>query len=173
MHGETQPVRVVDSILMEMDQEAETTRRLFKIIPNDKLSWRPHPKAMSLGELALHIATIPGSIAELGRNDTHEVNQIPSPEEATSREQILAAFAQKLEQGKAIVAATSDADAMANWTLTKDGNTLMAMPRIAFWRTILLNHNYHHRGQLSTFLRELDIELPSIYEPSADFNPFA
>lgn len=128
---------------------------------------------MSLGELAMHIATIPAGIAELGKNDSHEVNQIPSPEEATSRSQVLATFAQSLEHGKAIVDATSDAEAMAEWKLTKEGNTLMAMPRMAFWRAILLNHNYHHRGQLSTYLRELDVELPSIYGPSADTNPFA
>ena len=173
MQAKTQRMRIADSILMEMDQEAETTKRLFNIIPDDKLGWRPHPKAMSLGELAMHIATIPGAIAELGKNDSHEVNQIPSPEEATSREQIQTAFAESLDHGKAIVGATSDAEAMAEWSLTKEGNTLMSMPRTAFWRTILLNHNYHHRGQLSTYLRELDIELPSIYGPSADFNPFA
>jgi len=173
MQAEQRQMRIVDPILAEMDQEAETTRRLFAVIPEDKLSWRPHPKAMTLGELALHIATIPGSIAELGKNDIHEVNQIPTPVEATSVEQIKAAFAESLEAGKAIVGATSDADAMAEWKLTKDGNTLMGMPRMAFWRAILLNHNYHHRGQLSTYLRELDVPLPSIYGPSADTNPFA
>lgn len=173
MQAETRQMRIVDPILMEMDQEAETTKRLFNVIPEDKLSWRPHPKAMSLGELAMHIATIPGSIAELGKNDIFEMAEIPSPEEATSRQQILDAFAESLEQGKAIVGATSDAAALTEWKLTKNGNTLMAFPRVAFWRTILLNHNYHHRGQLSTYLRELDVALPSIYGPSADVNPFA
>lgn len=172
MQAETRQTRIADSILLEMDQEAETTKRLFNIIPEDKLSWRPHPKAMSLGELAMHIATIPG-IAELAKTDTHEFSQIPSPEEATSREQIQAAFVQSLEHGKSIVNATSDAEALAEWKLTKEGNAIMAMPRMAFWRTILLNHNYHHRGQLSTYLRELDVELPSIYGPSADSSPFA
>lgn len=173
MQTETQCMQIAHSILMEMDQEAETTKRLFNVIPEDKLSWRPHPKAMSLGELAMHIATLPAGIAELGKNDEQPLTEIPSPEEATSREQIQAAFAQSLEHGKSIVNATSDAEAMAEWKLTKDGNTIMAMPRIAFWRALLLNHNYHHRGQLSTYLRELDVELPSIYGPSADVNPFA
>ncbi len=166
-------MRIVDSILVEMDQEAETTKRLFNVIPEDKLSLSPHPKATSLGELAMHIATIPGAINEMGRNDVFEMTQIPPPEEATSREQINAVFAESLAHGKAIFDATTDAEAMAEWKLNKDGNTLMAMPRIAFWRTVLLNHNYHHRGQLSTYLRELDIALPSIYGPSADTNPFA
>ena len=173
MQAETQRMRIADGVLMEMEQEAETTRRLFNVIPDDKLSWRPHPKAMSLGELAMHVATIPGAIAELGRNDSHEAGPIPGPEEATSRAQIIATFAESLAAGKAIVGGTDDVRAMAEWSLTKERRTLMSMPRAAFWRMILLNHNYHHRGQLSTYLRELDVELPSIYGPSADTNPFA
>lgn len=82
-------------------------------------------------------------------------------------------FNESLEKAKSIVAATDDAQVMAEWKLTKDGNTILAMPRIALWRSILLNHNYHHRGQLSTYLRTLDVPLPSIYGPSADVNPFA
>ena len=172
MQAETRQTRIADSILMEMDQEAETTRRLFEVIPDDKLSWRPHPKARSLGELAMHVATIPGSVAELAELDEKEAGTFPVDPEATSRAQILAVFAESLEKGKSIVASADDARAMAEWRLTKDGATLLAMPRAAFWRAILLNHNYHHRGQLSAYLRELDVELPSIYGPSADVNPF-
>lgn len=166
-------MRIVDPVLTEMVQEAEITKRLFNMIPEDKLGWRPHSKAMSLGQLAMDIETIPGSIAELGKDDIFEMTEIPRPDEATSREQIEAAFAESLAHGKSIVNSTNDAEAMAEWKLTKDGSTLMAMPRIAFWRSILLNHNYHDRGQLSTYLRELDVKLPSIYGPSADTNPFA
>ncbi len=158
---------------MEMDQEAETTKRLLDIIPEDKLSWRPHPKARSLGELAMHVATLQGGVAELAQQDSVEMPEFPPDPEATSRAQILAAFAESLKKAKEIVASTDDARAMAEWKLTRDGATLMALPRIGFWRAILLNHNYHHRGQLSTYLRELDVPLPSIYGPSADVHPFA
>lgn len=173
MQAETKQVRIADSIVMELDQEAETTRRLFNVIPEDKLSWRPHPKARSLGELAMHIATIPGSVAEIAQLDSKEAGTFPPDVEATSRAQILEAFAESLKKGKDIVASTDDARATAEWKLTKDGQTLMAMPRMGFWRAILLNHNYHHRGQLSAYLRELDVEMPSVYGPSADTNPFA
>lgn len=172
MKAETKQVRIVDPILMEMDQEAETTKRLFDVIPEDKLSWRPHPKARSLGELAMHIATLPG-VAAIAELDSKEAGTFPPEVEATSRAQILTAFAESLKTAKGIVEATDDARAMAEWRLTKDGQTLLSMPRIGFWRSILLNHNYHHRGQLSAYLRELDVELPSIYGPSADTNPFA
>lgn len=173
MQAETKLVRIADSIVMELDQEAETTRRLFNVIPEDKLSWRPHPKARSLGELAMHIATIPGNVAEIAQLDSKEAGTFPPDIEATSRAQILEAFAESLKKGKDIVASNDDARATAEWKLTKDGQTIMAMPRIGFWRAILLNHNYHHRGQLSAYLRELDVEMPSVYGPSADTDPFA
>ena len=173
MQAETKQMRIVDPILMELDQEAEITKRLLDIIPEDKLSWRPHPKAKSLGELAMHIAWLQGGVAELTQEDTVELPNFPPDPEATSRAQILETFAEGLKKAKDIVASTDNAGAMAEYKITKDGQTLMALPRIAFWRAILLNHNYHHRGQLSTYLRTLDVPLPSIYGPSADTNPFA
>ena len=173
MQAETRQMRISDSIVMEMDQEAETTKRLFNVIPEDKLEWRPHPKARSLGELAMHVAMIAGSVAEIAEMDTKEAGDFPVDPVATSRAELLEAFAESLKKGKDIVASTDDARATAEWKLVKDGKTLLAMPRAAFWRSILLNHYYHHRGQLSAYLRELDVELPSIYGPSADTNPFA
>jgi uncharacterized damage-inducible protein DinB len=173
MQAETKQMRLVDPILMELDQEAEITKRLLDIVPEDKLGWRPHPKARSLGELAMHIATLQGGVAEIGQLDSKEAGTFPTDPEATSRAQLLEAFAASLKKAKDIVASTDDARAMTEWKLTKDGQTVMAVPRIGFWRAILLNHNYHHRGQLSAYLRELNIPLPSIYGPSADTNPFA
>ena len=173
MQAETKQTRLADPILMELDQEAEITKRLLDIIPEDKLSWRPHPKAKSLGELAMHIASLQGGVAELSQADSFEVTDFQPEAEATNRAQILAAFTESLKKAKEIVASTDDARAISEWKLTKDGTTLIAMRRTELWRSILLNHNYHHRGQLSTYLRQLDIPLPSIYGPSADTNPFA
>jgi uncharacterized damage-inducible protein DinB len=173
MQAERKQMRLVDAILMELDQEADITKRLFEVIPEDKLSWRPHPKARSLGELAMHIATLQGGVAELSQPDTVEIPDFASDPEATSRAEILAVFAESLKKAKDVVASTDDARALTEFTITKNGKTLMAVPRIGFWRSILLNHKYHHRGQLAAYLRELDVELPSIYGPSADTNPFA
>jgi uncharacterized damage-inducible protein DinB len=173
MQVEAKQMRLVDPILMELDQEAEITKRLFDIIPEDKLSWRPHPKAKSLGELAMHIAWLQGGVAELTQEDTVELPDFRPDPEATSRAQILETFAAGLKKAKDIVSSIDDAGAVAEYKITKNGQTLMAVPRIGFWRAILLNHNYHHRGQLSTYLRTLDVPLPSIYGPSADTNPFA
>ena len=172
MQTEPKKTRIVDPILMELDQEAETTKKLLEIVPEDKLSWRPHPRARSLGELAMHVATLQGGVAELAHSETVELPEFPPDPEATSGAELLEAFAESLKKAKQIVAATDDAGALAEYKITKDGDTVLAMPRILFWRSILLNHNYHHRGQLSVYLRQLDVALPSIYGPSADTNPF-
>ena len=120
----------------------------------------------------MHLATLQGNVAEIGQLDTKETGTFPTDSQPNSRTQILESFAENLKKAKDIVASTDNARAVAEWRLTKDGATIMSMPRIGFWRAILLNHNYHHRGQLSVYLRELDVPLPSIYGPSADTNPF-
>src|SRR6478672_2284428 len=108
MQAETRRSRIADPFLMEMDQEAEITKRLLDIIPEDKLSFRPHPKAKSLGELAMHIATLQGTVAELGQLDSKEAGDFPPDVEATNRVQIVEAFAESLKKAKEIVGATDD-----------------------------------------------------------------
>ena len=171
MQAQTAQQRLVDPILAELDQEAEATRRLLEIVPDDKLSWRPHPKAMTLGQLALHIARTQGGVAEGTLNDTAERPLFIHPE-AETRDEIVATFDESLKKAKEIVSATSDERALEEWKIVDGDTVVLAMPRIAFWRTVMLNHVYHHRGQLSTYLRQLDIPLPSIYGPSADVNAF-
>jgi len=173
MQTETKQVSFADEVVAEMEQEAVTTKRLFEILPEDKLDWRPHPKAKSLAELAMHVARIPGAVAELGNRQSAQASDIKPDPTPTSRAEILETFAASLKTAKDIVRSTSAADIYSDWALMDgDKQLLITMSRKAFWRTVLLNHNYHHRGQLSTYLRQLDIPLPSIYGPSADTNPF-
>ncbi len=164
-------MRLADSILMEIDQEAQTTKRVLDRIPEDKLSWKPHPKAFSLGQLALHIASVPGSVAAAAVPDSMEVPNFSQPE-AKSRQEVLDTFSKSLGSAKDALKNMDDARLTSTWSLTKKGKVLMSVPRIAFIRSILMNHNYHHRGQLSVYLRMLDVPVPSIYGPSADENPF-
>jgi uncharacterized damage-inducible protein DinB len=165
-------MRLVDSILMELDQEAQTTKRVLDRIPNDKLAWKPHPKSFSLGQLALHIASAPGSIAAAVVPDTVEVTNFSRPE-PKNRQEVLDTFAESLESAKNTLKKMEDNQLMSSWSLTKNGRVLMSVPRIGFIRSIMMNHIYHHRGQLSVYLRLLDVPVPSIYGPSADENPFA
>jgi uncharacterized damage-inducible protein DinB len=163
---------IVDSILMELNQEAATTRRVLERVPEKSLGWKPHPKSMSLGQLALHVATTPGGVARMVTGDAVELPQFTQPA-ATSTAELLAAFDSGIAQAKATLAAMDDARLMAPWSLKKGAQTLFTMPRLGVIRSIMLNHWYHHRGQLSVYLRSLDVPLPSIYGPSADENPFA
>ncbi len=165
-------MRLVDSILMELEQEAQTTKRVLDRIPGDKLAWKPHPKSYSLGQLALHIASVPGSVAAAVVPDSMEVPNFSQPE-PKSRQEVLDTFSKSLESAKDTLKKMDDARLTSVWRLTKNGKVLMSVPRIGFIRSILMNHNYHHRGQLSVYLRMLDVPVPSIYGPSADENPFA
>jgi uncharacterized damage-inducible protein DinB len=165
-------MNIRDSILTELDQEAQTTKRVLDRVPEDKLSWKPHKKAFSLGQLALHIAILPGSVVSVASPDSVEAPNFSHPE-AKSRKEVLDTFSKSLETAKEGLNKMDDARLMSTWNLTRNGKVVLSMPRIAFLRSILLNHNYHHRGQLSVYLRILDVPVPSIYGPSADENPFA
>jgi uncharacterized damage-inducible protein DinB len=165
-------MRIVDSILMELDQEAQTTKRVLDRIPEDKLAWKPHPKSFSLGQLALHIASVPGRVAAAAVPDSMEAPSFSQPE-PKSRQEVLDTFSSSLENAKDTLNKMDDARIMSMWSLTKNGKVLMSVPRIGFVRSILMNHNYHHRGQLSVYLRMLGVPVPSIYGPSADETPFA
>jgi uncharacterized damage-inducible protein DinB len=165
-------MRLVDPILMELAQEAPATRRVLERVPADRLDWRPHPKSMSLGQLALHVATIPGAIAELVREDTFELGAFTQPA-ATTTQELLDALDNSMRNATELVGGIDDARALALWRATKEGKEMLAIPRIGVLRAIMLNHWYHHRGQLCVYLRFLDVPLPSVYGPSADENPFA
>lgn len=165
-------MRLADTIVAELDQEAQTTKRVLEKIPENKLGWKPHPKSFSLGQLALHIAAVPGGIASAIVPDTMEVPKF-SQGEAKSRQEILDTFSKSLATAKDTIRSMDDAKLGATWSLMRDGKAVMSMPRAAVVRSIMMNHVYHHRGQLSVYLRMLDVPLPSIYGPSADENPFA
>ena len=164
---------IVDGLLAELEQEATTTRRVLERVPEGHLSWKPHPKSMSLGQLALHIATVPGNVAELAAMDT-----IPEPPafvqpEAGSTAELVPALTASVAKARQQLGGFNDAAMSATWRLVSGEREVLAMPRSAFARAIMLNHWYHHRGQLLVYLRLLDLPVPSVYGPTADENPFA
>ncbi len=165
-------MKLAESILTELDQEAQTTKRVLDRIPDDKLAWKPHPKSFSLGQLALHIASVPGSVTAIVMQDSVEAPNFTQPE-PKSRQEVLDTFSRSLETAKGNLKKMDDARLASTWSLTRGGKVVMSAPRIGFLRSVLLNHVYHHRGQLSVYLRMLDVPVPSIYGPSADENPFA
>ena len=166
---------LTEAFIQEFEQESATTRRVLERVPTDRLTWKPHPKSMSVGALALHVAMSPSFIAEWALQDAVVMpgNMESSPEPKSTAE-VLATHDEGVAKTKAALTKIGDAGMQKDWKLTTpDGKTIFGMPKVALVRTIVLNHVYHHRGQLSVYLRLLDVPVPSIYGPSADENPFA
>jgi uncharacterized damage-inducible protein DinB len=164
---------ICEAMLAEMIEEAHATRRLFERVPEDKLSWKPHPKSRSLGQLALHIAQIPGNVSAMAAQDVAELPSSRDEPEAKSRHHLLQTLDQGLGAAKEILSRMDDQRLLESWSMRQGGKVLMTVPRAGILRSALLNHYYHHRGQLSVYLRLLAVPLPPIYGPSADENPFA
>jgi len=165
---------LIDSMLQELEQEAVTTRRVLERVPDQRLSWRPHPKARTLGALAMHVATVPGAVAQLGcRPSPAQLPQFADEPAPKSAAELVPALDRSLATVKSLLGQMDDATVTATWRLMNGDRELFAIPRIAFLRSVMLNHWYHHRGQLTAYLRELDVPIPSIYGPSGDEQPFA
>ncbi len=159
--------------LQELAMEAATTRRVLERVPESSLAWRPHTKSMSLGQLALHVATLPQQLSDFVANDSLDVSAAAgAPPSAARHGALMVAFDESIAHARRYLESLSDAHAMAMWTLKKGETALFAAPRVGVIRSFLFNHWYHHRGQLVVYLRLLDVPVPSVYGPSADENPF-
>jgi uncharacterized damage-inducible protein DinB len=166
-------IKMLEPMNGEIEQEAATTRRVLERVPADKLTWKPHPRSMTLGQLAMHVATIPGDISRIAQVDDFEVNPANfNPPVPKNSEEILAALDASVHTAQEYLCAVTESRALGTWRAKANGKEVMAMPRVAMLRSIMLNHWYHHRGQLSVYLRLLEIPVPMIYGPSADENPF-
>jgi uncharacterized damage-inducible protein DinB len=167
-------IKMLEPMVGEIQQEAATTRRVLERVPADKLSWKPHPKSMTIGQLALHIAQIPASICQLAQVDEFDVSNANfDPPTPSGMEEIFTALDTGVKAAEEYFAGINEATALGNWRLKAGPKEVFAMPRVALLRSILLNHWYHHRGQMSVYLRLLDVPVPVIYGRSADENPFA
>jgi predicted dithiol-disulfide oxidoreductase (DUF899 family)/uncharacterized damage-inducible protein DinB len=169
--GEEAPAtRMLDPILAEFREEAGVTRRILERVPADKLTWRPHPKSMSLGQLAIHIAMVPGRVATMAQGDGFDVSQGQfEPPQPADLQEIRTTFEESVREAeKQLIEA-----AQGSFTLKHHDKELFTQPRIGILRSIILNHWYHHRGQLSVYLRLLEVPVPITYGRSADENPFA
>jgi uncharacterized damage-inducible protein DinB len=165
---------MLDPMLNEFREEAAVTKRILERVPGDKLAWKPHAKSMSLGQLAIHIAANPGRASRIALQDTFDVSQAsfepPSPKNV---EEIHAAFEQSVREAEECLKGMTEQKAQGPWRLMVKDKEIFSKPRINVLRSIMLNHWYHHRGQLSVYLRLLDVPVPVIYGRSADENPFS
>ena len=153
----------------ELRQEAATTRRMLERLPEDKFAWKPHPKSMSLIELAGHIVEMVGwtdNTVLREELDFATLDYKPTIHETTAS--LLELFDQNVTQAAATLERASDEELAKTWTMRKGETVYFAMPREAVMRSMVLNHVVHHRGQLSVYIRLLDVPVPQIYGPSAD-----
>jgi len=162
---------IAQGILMEFEQETETTRRVLDRIPPEKYGWKPHAKSFSLGQLAMHMIQSFEIESEAANQDVYEFHQLPDLAPRNPQE-LIAAYEKSTAKVKEIIGKIDDARMMSTWTGMFQGKAIMSVPRVAFIRMAILNHHYHHRGQLTVYLRLLDVPVPHIYGPSADDNPF-
>jgi uncharacterized damage-inducible protein DinB len=159
---------LVDHMLPEFDHEMATTRKLLERVPDDRLSWKPHEKSYSLGQLAQHVANIPYWGQLTLEQSELDLLAYPPPAELGSRAAILQLFEEKSGATRKALLGRTDAELMAPWSLKRGTDKMFTMPKATVWRTFVMNHLVHHRGQLSVYLRQQGVPLPSMYGPSAD-----
>jgi uncharacterized damage-inducible protein DinB len=158
------------SFLPEFDHEMQTTRAMLERVPEGNGGWKPHPKSMTLEQLALHIASLPSWVTRGLKLDEFDLNPAggrPS-RRFESRAALLETFDANVAEARAALEGSDGTDMTATWTLKSAGQVAMTMPRSAIVRSFAMNHLIHHRGQLSVYLRLNDVPLPMIYGPSAD-----
>ncbi|MFP5211716.1 MAG: DinB family protein [Acidobacteriota bacterium] len=158
---------IAKSLLAEFETQAPITRNFLERLPKDKLTWKPHSRSMTAGQLAYHLAMVPGAVVRGAQKDHIALPDFQFPQPSTLQE-VLDAFDQSVSTVREILPLFDDAAMNATWRIVAGDQEIAAMPRIAFLRNIMLNHWYQHRGQFSVYLRLLDVPVPSSWGPSAD-----
>jgi uncharacterized damage-inducible protein DinB len=160
-------------ILPEFDQEMANTRKMLERIPEDRYHYQPHPKSSQTTRLAGHVADIPSWASHVMKPEDLDLKPSDlTPFEPTTRKELLDHFDQSVRGAHDAIAAATDEQLNAIWSMKFEGKTIMTMPRVAVLRSVILNHLIHHRAQLSVYLRLMDVAVPGMYGPSADDPPF-
>jgi uncharacterized damage-inducible protein DinB len=158
-------------MLAEFETQAPITRKFLERLPEDKFTWKPHEKSMTAGQLALHLAMVPGSIVQFVKGNPVQVQTNFTFPQPASRAEILKAFDESVATVRSRLPKYDDAAMKESWHLMAGDKELFAQPRGQFLRDVMLSHWYQHRGQLSVYLRILNVPVPSSWGPSADEPP--
>lgn len=156
------------NLLPEFDEEMKNTRKLLECVPDGKFDYQPHPKSMSLGRLAVHVAELPGWTTFTLDREVLDMTPDFQPTVANSRAELLQVFDKCVTEAREKISAATDEDWKVIWTFKWEGKTIMSMPRSAVMRSTIMNHMIHHRAQLGVYLRLNDVAIPGMYGPSAD-----
>jgi len=161
---------IAQALLAEFEEQAPITRRFLERIPEDKLTWKPHEKSMTAGQLAYHLASVPGGVARFVCTNPAVDPNFTFPQPA-SRAEVLKLHDEGVAAVRELLPQFDDAAMNETWRLMVGGKEVVAIPRGAFLRNIMLNHWYQHRGQFCVYLRLLNVAVPASWGPSADEPP--
>ena len=160
-------------MIAEFQHEAASTRRMLERVPEDKFSWQPHEKSMSLGRLAGHVAESPGWIAAILDHEELDFSESDyQPFIPTTSAELLEGFDKYVVAFEEAMKDRGDEEFFVDWTMRSGDQVIIKTPRAAAIRGFILSHTYHHRGQLSVYLRLLDVPVPGVYGPTADDESF-
>jgi uncharacterized damage-inducible protein DinB len=157
---------ISETLLPEFDQEMATTRRVLERVPTDRGTWKPHEKSFSLAHLAQLVAWMPGWITNAIRETSLDLSRAAKYSNEKT-DTLVAMFDKNVKEARAALATAKDPDFTVNWSLKFGDRVVMTLPRAAVVRQHI-NHLIHHRGQLTVYLRLIDVPVPSIYGPTAD-----
>jgi len=162
-------MNLIDPIIAEFEYEYISTRKMLERLPSESFSWKPHEKSMSLGRLAGHISEIfKWILPVINSKELNFATEKYEPFTPKSREDLIEALDKSFKKGISEMKGQSDENMLKLWALKAGDHVIFEMPRIGVLRGFVLKHFIHHRGQLSVYMRLLDIPVPSIYGPSAD-----
>jgi uncharacterized damage-inducible protein DinB len=160
---------IVQGLLMELQHEAANTKKMLERVPMDKADWKPHEKSMTLGRLATHVAELSGwTELILNTNELDWATFSYKPNFPTHTEELLARLDENVAKAQKALEAATEESIMQPWTMRRGDHVFFTLPKAAVIRNFSMNHLYHHRGQLSTYLRLLDVAVPGMFGPSAD-----
>ena len=161
---------IAQSLLAEFEIQAPITRRFIERLPEGKYTWKPHEKSMTAGQLAYHLASVPGGVVKLSQINPAQPPAGNLPQPANCQE-VLQTFDDSIATVRSFLSKADDAAMNETWRLVAGGKEVLAQPRGQFLRDVMLNHWYQHRGQFSVYLRILGVPVPASWGPSADEPP--
>jgi uncharacterized damage-inducible protein DinB len=162
---------IAQSLLAEFEAQAPITRKFLERLPEDKLTWKPHNKSMSAGQLAYHLAFVPGGVVRFAQGNPAPAPEFASFPQPASREEILKTFEESISTVRSLLPKYDDTGMKEIWRMVAGGREVLAQPRGEFLRDVMLSHWYQHRGQFSVYLRMLEVAVPASWGPSADEPP--
>jgi len=159
---------IAQSILNEFEGQVPVTRKFLERLPENNLTWKPHEKSMSAGQLAFHLAFVPGGVIQFVQNSPAPAPDFASFPQPATKQEVLAKFEDSVATVRNLLPKMDDAKLLEIWRMVQGDKEVLAVPRAQFIRDIMLNHWYQHRGQFGVYLRILNVPVPASWGPSAD-----